>query len=97
MKYNKSFYDKVEIYPDGRDVDVRNKTQKLVKTRIVHWCSICETHMHKNTIMVCERAFVDGEPCSSYMCVDCIDKYVEKNSWALNLPEVQNDLSVSKL
>lgn len=62
-----------------RDVNIRAHTEKMVKTRKPQVCSLCSEEKPAGRKMYCERAVVDGQWCSSYVCTPCMDPWVEEN------------------
>ena len=77
MRHTKEFYELIDLSGDLRDVDIKNREQKLVITKKSHECSFCEKEYPAKTEMVCEKAFIDGEPTTCYTCIECVDKYAE--------------------
>jgi len=67
---------------DGRDEDIRARTTSFVTTRAPHDCfspSNGNTHpIPAGTRAMKEHAIVDGQWCTSYSCVECIDKYLDE-------------------
>lgn len=65
----------------NRDVDIRARTVKIVTTRSPHRCvgqdGAAQSHdMQKGTRARVERAIVDGEWGSYYMCIGCMAEWL---------------------
>lgn len=77
MKKPKEFYNNFRIYED-RDSNVRNWKSKIVITRKKHHCYHCDTDIPKYQPVLLETCIdPDHGFCSSYTCINCVDKYVE--------------------
>jgi hypothetical protein len=73
-------YDPFEL--SDRDVDIRCRTVRVVKTRSAHLCSgTPETDHHDmapGTRARYERAIVDGSWGAYYVCLLCMDKWLNE-------------------
>lgn len=74
---------RIDFWDGDRDVDVRQKTIKIVTTRKPQTCTAHNgfkraEEMPKGTRMMVERAIVDGEWCSAYVCVGCVDAWLQE-------------------
>lgn len=67
---------------DGRDEDIRCRTTVILTTRAVHVCLSADGYHQHNmpigTRAMREHAIVDGRWCTSYCCVACLDKWMDK-------------------
>ena len=70
---------------DGDESEISCKTTKFVKVRKEHLCWIsqwrgaAEPHnVKKGTHAYYEKALVDGEFASFYMCTDCMDVWLDE-------------------
>lgn len=81
MKYSTQTYLDQDPYAfSDVDIDVRCRKTSIVKTRKPHTCipPIGELHDIKAGEMAFrESAFVDGKASSNYICIPCLDKYIE--------------------
>jgi|SRR5579859_800809 len=72
----------VDFWGADRDVDVRNKTEKVVTTRKPQFCAAHDGYkgaeVPAGTRCMVERAVVEGKWCSSYVCVECIDAWLRE-------------------
>ncbi len=79
MKYRKDFYIGFDPFDGDRDVNIRNKTVKLVKVRKSHDCSGEREHtINQGEMARYESAIVDEEWGSYYVCIPCMDEWIEK-------------------
>ena len=78
MKYPKELYIESGFY--GGDEEIEKYTEKVVKCRKIHKCSGCQNEIHAGEEAVVERGFMDGHPVSSYICLPCIEAWLEE-SW----------------
>lgn len=83
MKYQELTYLRYNPFEGAdRDVEIREYTWKLVKTRKPHDCMLAElVGKEQHAIEVGksamrEHAIVEGEWGSSYCCLDCMDKWI---------------------
>ncbi len=61
------------------DTEIENYKEKLVKCRKPHKCmGGCEKEIPIGTYAVRETGFMEGQPMSSYICTDCIDKWLDE-------------------
>lgn len=83
MKYKPEDYLN-EPWFQGDESDVRCQTIKFVKVRKEHQCWLSlgmnqEPHnVKKGNYAYYEKALVDGEFGSYYMCTDCMDKWLDE-------------------
>lgn len=75
MKYPISMYQDFEM-PDPKEY-IKNYSKKLIKIRKSHKCIICKNESDKGEYMLREKGFVDGQPVSLYLCIDCLDDYID--------------------
>ena len=83
MKYSEEDYLDYDVGAGDRDVDIRYQSTKLVKTRKPHLCVLCDTEIPSKTKMLRDKAIVEGEWGSCYMCIPCLDKELESYCDAL--------------
>ncbi len=83
MKYSKDVYLKWNPFIDAdQDVEIRQYTWELVKTRKPHDCMLAQLvgneyhEIPKGEFAMREHALVDGEWGSSYSCIGCMDKWL---------------------
>lgn len=85
MKYTKEVYLN-EPWFKGEESDICCQTIKFVKARKEHQCFLSlggfygiEPHnVKKGSYAYYEKALVDGNWGSFYMCTDCMDKYIDE-------------------
>lgn len=86
MKYTEEDY-LYEPWFQGDEADVRCQTIKFVKVRKEHQCQLSlgqgiygdgEHAVKKGNFAYYEKALVDGEWASYYMCTDCMDKWLDE-------------------
>lgn len=73
----------IDFWEGDRDVDVRQKTVKIVTTRKPQTCTAHNGFRRAEEIpagarMMVERAIVDGKWCSAYVCVGCVDAWLKE-------------------
>lgn len=72
----------VDFWGGDRDVDVRQKTVRIVTTRKPQICSAHDgfkgAEVPAGTRAMVERAIVDGKWCSAYVCVGCVDNWLRE-------------------
>lgn len=65
-----------------RDIDIRCHTVKIVKVRLRQWCcGLYQRDGHDiepGTYAYSERAIVEGKWGVSYVCLECLDQYLDK-------------------
>ena len=76
IKYAKEIYEQTEFYPPEEDVSCH--TQKIVKVRKTHKCCQCQKDIEVGERALCEKGFMDGQPCSAYTCIECCDKWLDE-------------------
>lgn len=82
MKHPEREYLRYDPFEGDRDVDIRCRTVKLVKTRKPQKCMDPYSHtMHEipvGTVARYEQALVDGDFWGRYyVCVECMDKWLD--------------------
>ena len=77
MKYPKELYIESGFY--GGDEEIENYTEKVVKCRKNHQCSGCQNEIQTGEEAVVERGFMDGHPVSNYICLRCIEEWLEES------------------
>lgn len=77
MKYDKELYLDSGFY--GLDEDLENHKEKVVKCRKPHNCATCEKEIKVGEHALNESGFMDGEPVSSYTCLECIEEWLEES------------------
>ena len=78
-KYSDAEYLKHSYFCD-RDVRIRAQSKRMVTTRKVQLCPFCPGGGKEHppgTRMYCERAVVEDQWCSSYMCTGCMDDHID--------------------
>ncbi len=79
MDYNENIYTGFDPFEGDRDVGIRNKTVKIVKTRKDHDCIGEDSHVIKpGALARFESAIVDEKWASYYMCIPCMDKWLKQ-------------------
>lgn len=77
MKYAEFIYLTEDWF--GADEYVSNQTFKIVTTRTEHFCPLCNATFPSKTVMIKEKAIVEGEGWkSSYICIPCADKWLDE-------------------
>ena len=80
MKYPEEMYIDSQIFAGDMDGSESNFSEKIVKTRKVHNCCVCEKEFEKGTKMVMQSAVVqDMGWCSCYICLPCIESWLEES------------------
>jgi hypothetical protein len=86
LKYTEEDYLN-EPWFQGDESDIRCQTIKFVKVRKEHQCQLSlglgiygdEPHnVKKGSYAYYEKALVDGQFASYYMCTDCMDKWLDE-------------------
>ena len=77
MKYDKELYINSGFY--GGEEEIENFLEKVVKCRKEHKCSGCEKVIAKGDEALRETGFMDGEPVSAYLCLPCIEAWLEES------------------
>ena len=80
QKHPDNIYLDIDPFEGDRDVDIRMQQIKIVTTRKEHMC-ISPEGREPHTIDVGSRAWretaiVDNEFSSCYVCLDCLDKWI---------------------
>lgn len=84
-RYTENLYLSFDPFEGDRDVDIRNKTVRIVKTRKPHPC-VTVLSQEQHTIEPgsrarYEKAIVDGRWCSYYVCIDCMNRWLDDLSY----------------
>lgn len=78
MKYPEEKYIGSQIFA-GDESEI-NFTEKVVKIRKLHECCICGKEVSKGEKMLIQRAIVEDMGwCSCYICLPCIEKWLEES------------------
>lgn len=83
MKYTEEDYLN-EPWFEGDESEVTLQTKKFVKVRKEHpcllatWRHLPQHNVQKGSYAYYEKALVDGEFCSFYMCTDCMDAFLDE-------------------
>ena len=77
MKYPKELYIESGFY--GGDEEIEKYTEKVVKCRKSHKCSGCQNEIQAGEEAVSESGFMDGHPVSNYICLPCIEAWLEES------------------
>ena len=56
------------------------KLWEVMKKLEIHKCSGCQNEIPAGEEAVVERGFMDGHPVSNYICLPCIEAWLEE-SW----------------
>jgi hypothetical protein len=82
LKHPAWVYERQDPFDGDRDMDIRLRTVKIVKTRKPHKClspMTCELHdIPAGTPVRYEKAIVDGMWGGYYTCIECLDKWLEE-------------------
>ena len=78
MKYDKKLYIDSGFYLLD-DSEIECYKEKVVKCRKEHKCSACEKVITEGDEAVRETGFMDGEPVSAYLCLPCIEAWLEES------------------
>jgi hypothetical protein len=79
MKYPLEVYETTEFY--GPDEDIEYHKQKVVRTRKMHKCGMCEKLIPVGTHALYESCFLDDGPHSCYTCIPCCDEWLDEIEW----------------
>ena len=88
MKYPKEFYIGSGFYSEEDEITCYK--EKIVTCRKQHKCSGCQKVIEPSEQAVNETGFLDGMPVSSYICLPCIEKWLEE-SGGVEMPEEEGD------
>ena len=77
MKYPKELYLESGFY--SGDEEIENYTEKVVKCRKSHKCCGCQNEIQIGDEAVSERGFIYGRPVSDYICLRCIEGWLEES------------------
>lgn len=77
MKYPKEMYIESGFY--SGDEEIEKYTEKVVKCRKSHKCSGCGKDIVPGEEAVRESGFMDGQPVSNYICLPCIEAWLEES------------------
>lgn len=86
MKYKKEMYLESGFYDEHEDIE--HHKEKIVKCRKPHKCSNCQKIIAIGDDAFYESGFMDGEPVSNYVCLPCIEAWIEE-SGQVDDPEVE--------
>ncbi len=82
LLYTENLYLSFDPFEGDMDVDIRRKTVRMVKTRKPHQCVTVlgqEQHIiETGSIARYEKAIVDGMWCNYYVCIDCLNKWLDE-------------------
>lgn len=79
MKYPEDMYLDSGFYSVDMDCNIEHYKEKIVKCRKEHTCSACQNTINKGDKALYESGFMDGEPVSSYTCLNCIEEWLEES------------------
>ena len=80
MKYPEEMYIDSQIFSGDMDGSESNFSEKIVKVRKKHMCSICEKQILEGTKALRQQAIIEGNGwCSCYICLPCIEKWLEES------------------
>ena len=57
---------------------VEHYSEKVVKCRKPHICSSCSETISKGNYAVRETGFLDNKPVSNYVCITCLDNWIDE-------------------
>ena len=78
MKYDKELYLNSGFY--DCDEEVQNQKEKIVKCRKPHKCmGGCDKTIEIGQQALYESGFMDGNPVSTYTCLECIEQWLEES------------------
>lgn len=86
MKYSEEMYLNSGFYSEEDEIE--NYQEKIVKCRKPHKCSGCEKTILAGEEAIRESGFTDGKPVSNYVCLPCIEKWLEESD-QVDDPEVE--------
>jgi len=79
MKYKPEDYIECDMYGGDFDYEVEHQEIKLVKCRKPHQCTGgCETEIKAGEIARVETGFMDGIPRRCYLCLPCIESWLDE-------------------
>ena len=77
MKYPKELY--VGSGFSGGDEEIECYKEKVVKCRKEHKCNACQNVIAEGAEALRETGFLYGEPVSNYLCLPCIEAWLEES------------------
>lgn len=77
MKYSEELYVDSGFY--GLDEDLKCHKEKVVKCRKEHKCVNCGKVIKAGEHALYENGFYSGEPVSAYICLSCIEEWLEES------------------
>lgn len=93
MKYHFEDYIRFDPFEGDRDTDVKMRTVKLIKARAEHPCWMglspdSSPHVIKQGEMArFEKARVEGDWCQYYVCIQCMDNWLDETNVTENKTE----------
>ena len=79
MKRDLDVYSVIDTGFYGLSEDcVEHYLEKVVKCRKPHICSGCDETINKGDYAVRETGFLDNEPVSNYVCITCLDNWIDE-------------------
>lgn len=64
---------------EGDDIEgIESYQQKVVKCRKPHECSACQRVIQKGDFALRETGFMDGVPMTNYVCIPCLDEWLDE-------------------
>lgn len=78
MKYDKKLYIDSGFYASDES-EIERYKEKVLKCRKEHKCSACQKVITKGDWALRETGFMDGEPVSAYLCLPCIEAWLEES------------------
>lgn len=78
MKRKPEEYIDCGFYEGGDIEDIANYTQKVVRCRKEHICSACRKKIKKGDYALRETGFMDGAPVQNYVCIPCLDEWLDE-------------------
>lgn len=82
MKYPSHYYTEFDFFED-RDMEIRSHLKRIVTTRKDHQCCLGQDsqlnhNIAKGSLAVLESGIFDNEWVSSYFCLSCADRELDK-------------------
>ena len=83
LKYPKELYTDSGLFGDDMDCEYTNRNEKLVKCRKPHTCVNCQKQINIGDYAVEDKALFREEGWKScYICVQCIEEWLEESGQA---------------
>ena len=80
MKYSEETYIDSQFFMSDMDGSERNLTEKIVKTRKLHKCCVCEKEIQKGEKMLMQKAVIEDLGWRScYICLPCVEQWLEES------------------